>query len=56
MEEKLSLTVEELKAIVLAVSKDTGRRLFWVGIKIGFLGGLTVGWIAGGLIMLGLGQ
>lgn len=52
--DKRELTQEEWYAICKAVAIDTGKRWLMNGIKIGFLGGLTMGWIAGGLVMLWL--
>ena len=52
--DKRELTQDEWYAVCLGVMKDTAKRYLMTGIKIGFLGGLTVGWIAGGLVMLGL--
>ena len=52
--DKREPTQEEWYAICKAVAIDTGKRWLMNGIKIGFLGGLTVGWIAGRLVMLGL--
>ena len=45
---------EESQAILVAIIKETAKLWLKRGIKIGFLGGLTVGWIAGGLVMLWL--
>jgi len=45
---------EESQAILVAIIKETAKLWLMRGIKIGFLGGLTVGWIAGGLVMLWL--
>ena len=52
--DKHELTQEEWLAVCLGVSRVTAKRYLMTGIKIGFLGGLTMGWIAGGLVMLGL--
>ena len=52
--DKREPTQEEWYAVCLGVMKDTAKKYFWIGIKIGFLCGLTVGWIAGGLVMLWL--
>lgn len=46
------LTKEESQAILVALIKETAKLWLMRGIKIGFLGGLTVGWIAGGLVMV----
>lgn len=43
---------EESQAILVAIIKETAKLWLMRGIKIGFLCGLTVGWIAGGLVML----
>lgn len=45
---------EESQAILVSLIKETAKLWLMRGIKIGFLGGLTVGWIAGGLVMLWL--
>lgn len=45
---------EESQAILVAIIKETAKLWLMRGIKIGLLGGLTVGWIAGGLVMLWL--
>ena len=50
--DKRELTQEEWYAVCLGVMKDTAKRYLMTGLKIGFLCGLTVGWIAGGLVML----
>ena len=50
--DKRELTKEEWYDICTAVAIDTGKRWLMDGIKIGFLGGLTVGWIAGGLVVV----
>lgn len=46
------LSKEESQAILVVILKETAKLWLMRGIKIGFLGGLTVGWIAGGLVML----
>lgn len=46
------MTKEESEALLVAIIKEVAKRWLMNGIKIGFLGGLTVGWIAGGLVML----
>lgn len=43
---------EESQAILVALIKETAKLWLMRGIKLGFLGGLTVGWIAGGLVMV----
>lgn len=48
--EQRKLTEEEWKLVVI----QFGRMMFYRGLQIGFLAGLTVGWIAGGLVMLWL--
>lgn len=48
------LNKEESQALLVAIIKETAKLWLIRGIKIGFLGGLTVGWIAGGLVMLWL--
>ncbi len=50
--EQRKLTEQEAKAVLFA----TMRTMFYKGLQVGFLLGLTVGWIAGGLVMLGLGS
>lgn len=52
--DKRPLTEEEWIVLVKAVALDMAKRWLMRGIKLGFLGGLTVGWIAGGLVMLWL--
>lgn len=49
---RFELTQEEWYLVCLNVMKDTAKKYFNIGVKIGFLGGLTVGWIAGGLVMV----
>ena len=49
------LSKEESQAILIALIKETAKLWLMRGLKLGFLGGLTVGWIAGGLVMLWLG-
>lgn len=49
------LSKEESQAILVAILKKTAKLWLMRGLKLGFLGGLTVGWIAGGLVMLWLG-
>ena len=46
------LSKEESQAILVAVLKETAKLWLIRGLKLGFLGGLTVGWIAGGLVMV----
>ena len=46
------LSKEESQAILVAIIKETAKLWLMRGIKLGFLGGLTVGWIAGGLVMV----
>lgn len=46
------LSKEESQAILVAILKETAKLWLMCGIKLGFLGGLTVGWIAGGLVMV----
>ena len=46
------LSKEESQAILVAILKETAKLWLMRGLKLGFLGGLTVGWIAGGLVML----
>ena len=48
------LSKEESQVILVTLIKETARLWLMRGIKLGFLGGLTVGWIAGGLVMLWL--
>ncbi len=48
------LSKEESQAILVAILKETAKLWLMRGLKLGFLGGLTVGWIAGGLVMLWL--
>lgn len=48
------LSKEESQAILVALIKETAKLWLMRDIKLGFLGGLTVGWIAGGLVMLWL--
>lgn len=49
------LSKEESQAILVVLIKETAKLWLMRGLKLGFLGGLTVGWIAGGLVMLWLG-
>ena len=49
------LSKEESQAILVAILKETAKLWLMRGLKLGFLGGLTVGLIAGGLVMLWLG-
>ena len=49
------LSKEESQAILVALIKETAKLWLMRGLRLGFLGGLTVGWIAGGLVMLWLG-
>lgn len=46
------LSKEESQAILVALIKETAKLWLMRGLKLGFLGGLTVGWIAGGLVMV----
>ena len=46
------LSKEESQAILIALIKETAKLWLMRGLKLGFLGGLTVGWIAGGLVMV----
>ncbi len=46
------LSKEESQAILVAILKETAKLWLMRGLKLGFLGGLTVGWIAGGLVMV----
>lgn len=46
------LSKEESQAILVILIKETAKLWPMRGIKLGFLGGLTVGWIAGGLVMV----
>ena len=46
------LSKEESQAILVAIIKETAKLWLMRGLKLGFLGGLTVGWIAGGLVMV----
>ena len=46
------LSKEESQAILVALIKETAKLWLMRGIKLGFLGDLTVGWIAGGLVMV----
>ena len=46
------LSKEESQAILVAIIKEIAKLWLMRGIKLGFLGGLTVGWIAGGLVMV----
>lgn len=46
------LSEEESQAILVAILKETAKLWLMRGLKLGFLGGLTVGWIAGGLVMV----
>lgn len=48
------LSKEESQAILVAILKETAKLWLMRGLKLGFLGGLTLGWIAGGLVMLWL--
>ena len=48
------LSKEESQAILVAILKETAKLWLMRGLKLGFLGGLTVGWVAGGLVMLWL--
>lgn len=48
------LSKEESQAILVAILKETAKLWLMRGLKLGFLGGLTVGWIAGGVVMLWL--
>lgn len=48
------LSKEESQAILVALIKETAKLWLMRGLKLGFLGGLTMGWIAGGLVMLWL--
>lgn len=48
------LSKEEAQAILVTVIKETAKTWLMRGIKLGFLGGLTLGWLAGGLVMLWL--
>ena len=50
--DKRQLTEEEWVALVKLVALDMAKLWLRRGVKIGFLGGLTVGWIAGGMVML----
>lgn len=47
-------TEEEWIILVKAVALDMAKLWLRRGVKIGFLLGLIVGWIAGGLVMLWL--
>ncbi len=46
------LSKEESQAILVVILKETAKLWLMRGLKLGFLGGLTVGWIAGGLVMV----
>lgn len=46
------LSKEESQAILIALIKETAKLWLMRGLKLGFLGGLTVGWITGGLVMV----
>lgn len=46
------LSKEESQVILIALIKETAKLWLMRGLKLGFLGGLTVGWIAGGLVMV----
>jgi len=46
------LSKEESQAILVTLIKETAKLWLMRGLKLGFLGGLTVGWIAGGLVMV----
>lgn len=46
------LSKEESQAILVAILKETAKLWLMRGLKLGFLGGLTLGWIAGGLVMV----
>lgn len=48
------LSKEESQAILLSLVRETAKMWLMRGLKLGFLGGLTVGWVAGGLVMLWL--
>ncbi len=52
------MPVSKLKELAVAIAnqalKDVIREIIAKWWQIGFLCGLTVGWIAGGLVMLGL--
>lgn len=48
------LTKEQSQEILVAIIKETAKLWLMRGLKLGFLGGLTVGWMAGGLVMLWL--
>lgn len=46
------LSKEESQAILVVILKETAKLWLMRGLKLGFLGGLTLGWIAGGLVMV----
>ena len=46
------LSKEESQAILVALIKETAKLWLMRGLKLGFLCGLTLGWIAGGLVMV----
>lgn len=45
------LSKEESQAILVTLIKETTKLWLIHSLKLGFLGGLTVNWIAGGLVM-----
>lgn len=46
------LSKEESQAILVVILKETAQLWLMRGLKLGFLCGLTLGWIAGGLVMM----
>ncbi len=48
------LSKEESQVVFVVFLEEIVELWLMRGLKLGFLGGLTVGWIAGGLVMLWL--